>query len=447
MSDPALHSVRPGLPPNPPAGPVPGGNHNVGVWVAVFLALALAAAGFYYWHHRPSQPTAPAIPSASGTPSAGTASAYGGAGAGSGRRGGAGMGPTMVSTATATAGNIGIYVNALGVVTPLSSVSVNSRVAGQIVKLYYQEGQMVKAGDPLLDIDPQPNQAALLQAQGQLARDQAMLKDARLDLERYEQAFASNAIPRQQLDTQTALVEQDEGTVQLDQGLLDNARVQLAYCHLTAPISGRIGLRLVDEGNIVQANSTNLVVITQLQPISVIFNVAENDLPAIQKQARLGEKLVVDAFDAAQVKKLGTGTLETMDNQIDPATGTIRFRAVFTNEDESLFPNQFVNARLLVNTLTDVTLLPNTAIQRNADAAFVYLLDPADTNELKTITMQAITISTTDGMVSAVEGLDPGVVVVADNFNKLTNGAKVLVRKAGAGRGGGGRRSGGADLP
>jgi len=343
----------------------------------------------------------------------------------------------MVSTATATAGNIGIYVNALGVVTPLSSVSVNSRVAGQIVKLYYQEGQMVKAGDPLLDIDPQPNQAALLQAQGQLARDQAMLKDARLDLERYEQAFASNAIPRQQLDTQTALVEQDEGTVQLDQGLLDNARVQLAYCHLTAPISGRIGLRLVDEGNIVQANSTNLVVITQLQPISVIFNVAENDLPAIQKQARLGEKLVVDAFDAAQVKKLGTGTLETMDNQIDPATGTIRFRAVFTNEDESLFPNQFVNARLLVNTLTDVTLLPNTAIQRNADAAFVYLLDPADTNELKTITMQAITISTTDGMVSAVEGLDPGVVVVADNFNKLTNGAKVLVRKAGAGRGGG----------
>jgi multidrug efflux system membrane fusion protein len=449
MSDPAPHSVRPGLPPNLPPDPAPGGNQNSGVWVAVFLALALAAAGIYYLHNRPSAPTAPAAPSASGAPAAGSASGNGGAGAGSGRRGGAGMGPTMVSTATATAGNIGIYVNALGVVTPISTVGVNSRVAGQIVKIYYQEGQMVKAGDPLLDIDPKPNQAALLQAQGQLARDQAMLKDARLDLARYEQAFASNAIPRQQLDTQTALVEQDEGTVQLDQGLLDNAKVQLAYCHLTAPISGRVGLRLVDEGNIVQAGSSNLVVVTQLQPISVIFYVAEDDLPAIQKQMRLGKQLVVDAYDRAQVKKLATGTLATIDNQIDPATGTVKFRAVFTNEEEVLFPNQFVNARLLVNTLTDATLLPNTAIQRNADAAFVYLLDPDDTNELKTITLHPITINTTDGTVSALDGLDPGDVVVADNFNKLTDGAKVMVRKAGAGtgRGGGGRRSGGAGSP
>ena len=337
----------------------------------------------------------------------------------------------MVSTATAQQGNIGIYVNALGVVTPLNTVSVNSRVQGQIMKVNYQEGQLVHAGDPLVEIDPGPNQAALTQAEGQLARDTAQLEDARLDLERYQEAFASNAIPRQQLDTQVAVVHQDEGTVKLDQGQLDNAKVQLAYCYITAPISGRVGLRLVDAGNIVQANSTSpLLVITELQPITVIFNVAEDDLPQIQKQLRQGKQLVVDAFDRAQLKKLATGTLETLDNQIDPTTGTVKLKAVFTNDDESLFPNQFVNARLLVDTLTDVTLLPNTAIQRNADSAFVYLLDPGQTNELKTITMQIITVNTTDGTVSAVEGIDPGRVVVADNFNKLTDGAKVIVRKS-----------------
>ena len=336
----------------------------------------------------------------------------------------------MVSTATAQQGNIGIYVNALGVVTPLNTVSVNSRVQGQIMKVNYQEGQLVHAGDPLVEIDPGPNQAALTQAEGQLARDTAQLEDARLDLERYQEAFASNAIPRQQLDTQVAVVHQDEGTVKLDQGQLDNAKVQLAYCYITAPISGRVGLRLVDAGNIVQANSTSpLLVITELQPITVIFNVAEDDLPQIQKQLRQGKQLVVDAFDRAQLKKLATGTLATLDNQIDPTTGTVKLKAVFTNDDESLFPNQFVNARLLVDTLTDVTLLPNTAIQRNADSAFVYLLDPEQTNELKTITMRIITVNTTDGTVSAVEGINPGTVVVADNFNKLTDGAKVIVRK------------------
>ena len=337
----------------------------------------------------------------------------------------------MVSTATAQQGNIGIYVNALGVVTPLNTVSVNSRVQGQIMKVNYQEGQLVHAGDPLVEIDPGPNQAALTQAEGQLARDTAQLEDARLDLERYQEAFASNAIPRQQLDTQIAVVHQDEGTVKLDQGQLDNAKVQLAYCYITAPISGRVGLRLVDAGNIVQANSTSpLLVITELQPITVIFNVAEDELPQIQKQLRQGKQLVVDAFDRAQQKKLAAGTLETLDNQIDPTTGTVKLKAVFTNDDESLFPNQFVNARLLVDTLTDATLLPNTAIQRNADSAFVYLLDPEQTNELKTVSMQIITVNTTDGNVSAVEGIDPGKVVVADNFNKLTDGAKVIIRKA-----------------
>jgi multidrug efflux system membrane fusion protein len=373
-------------------------------------------------------------------------------------RGGGATGPAMVSTATAQSGDIGVYVNALGSVTPLNVVSVNSRIEGQITKISYEEGQFVKKGDPLLVIDPGPNQAALLQAQGQLERDSALLEDARLDLQRYQEAFASNAIPKQQLDTQVATVHQDEGTVKLDQGELDNAQVQLGYCYITAPIAGRTGLRLVDEGNIVQAGSTNLVVITQLQPISVIFDVAEDYLPQIEKQLRQGRKLVVDVFDRAMQNKLATGTLETLDNQINPTTGTVQFRAIFTNDDLSLFPNQFVNARLLVNTLSNVTLLPNTVIQRNSDSAFVYKIGPpqsdqtnqdqtaaqtmsdnstsagtastnaAPANHLASAMLTTITVGTTDGNVSEIEGIDPGTVVVADNFNKLTDGATVIVR-------------------
>jgi len=380
--------------------------------------ILLIAGIFIVWRHRTSSSTT-------------TASAGG--------RGGAGFGPLMVSTVKAQTGDIGIYVNALGVVTPLNTVSIVSRVQGQITKIYYQEGQTVNVGDPLVEIDPGPNQAALLQAEGQLARDMALLENARLDLERYQEAFASNAIPKQQLDTQVAAVHQDEGTVKVDQGLLDNAKVQLAYCHITAPISGRVGLRLVDLGNIVQANATNpLLVITELQPITVIFNVAEDDLPQIQKQLQAGNTLTVDAFDRAQTKKIATGTLLTLDNQIDPTTGTVKFKAVFTNDDESLFPNQFVNARLLVDTLEDATLLSNTVIQRNADSAFVYLIKPDQTGTNQTVAMQTITVGTTDGNVSSVEGIEPGTVVAADNFNKLSDGAKVTLRPAGGGAGKGG---------
>jgi len=397
---------------------VAGRSSHWGAWLVFLLLVILVAAGVVL-ARRGGQSGSAASPARSG-------------------RGGAGLGPIMVSTTKAQTGDIGIYVNGLGAVTPLNTVSVNSRVQGQLMKVCYQEGQMVHAGDPLLEIDPRPNQAALTQAEGQLARDTAMLEDARLDLERYQQAFASNAIPKQQLDTQVALVHQDEGTVQLDQGLLDNARVQLAYCHITSPISGRVGLRLVDEGNIVQEGSSNLVVVTELEPISVIFNVAENDLPPIQKQLRQGRQLVVDAFDAAQQNKLATGVLETLDNQVDPTTGMVRFRAIFTNEDESLFPNQFVNARLLVDTIKGATLLPNTAIQRNGDSAFVYLLEPDQTGANQTTRLQTITVGATDGTVSAVQGIDPGTVVAADNFNKLTDGAKVIVRPAGGGAGGNG---------
>jgi len=331
----------------------------------------------------------------------------------------------QVATAVAHSGDIGIYVNALGVVTPRNTVSVKSRVDGQLVKVNYQEGQMVRAGDPLVEIDPAPFQAALVQAEGQLARDTALLENARLDLERYKEAVAKNAVPKQQLDTQVATVHQFEGTVKLDQGQLDNARVQLAYCHIAAPVSGRVGLRLVDPGNIIHATDTNpMLVVTELQPITVIFNVAEDYLPQIQQQLRAGKTLAVDAFDRAQTKKLATGTLQTLDNEIDTTTGTLKLRAIFPNEDESLFPNQFVNARLLVDTLHNATLVPNTVVQRNADSAFVYLLKPD-----QTVAMQTITVGTTDGNASAVEGIAPGAVVAADNFNRLTDGAKVTVRK------------------
>jgi len=338
--------------------------------------------------------------------------------------GGAASRPVLVSTATAHQGDIGIYLNALGTVTPVYTDMVTSRVQGEITQVYYREGQMVRKGDPLIEIDPRPYQAALTQTEGQLAHDQAVLTEAKIDLERYKQALNRNAIAKQQYDDQEQVVLQDEGTVKNDEGQLANAKVNLVYTHITAPIAGRVGLRLVDPGNIVQANSTTvLVVITQLQPITVIFSIAEDQLPQIQQQLRKGKKLTVDAFDRAGSVKLASGTLLTLDNVIDPTTGTLKLKAIFNNSDNALFPSQFVNVKLLVDTQHDVTLVPTPAIQRNAQGAFVYVIKSDQTASMRTITP-----GTTDGSVTAVQGVEPQEVVAVNGFDKLLDGAKVTIR-------------------
>jgi len=331
--------------------------------------------------------------------------------------------PIPVLTATASKGEMGIYVEALGTVTPVYTVTVTSRVQGQIMQVYYREGQMVKKGDSLLEIDPRPYEAAVTQAEGQLAHDTALLNEARIDLDRYRTALSRNAIAQQQVYDQEQTVKQYEGTVQNDQGALDNAKVNLAYCHITAPIDGRVGLRLVDPGNIVQANSTTaLVVITQLQPITVIFSVAEDYLAEIEQQLRQGQKMKVDALDRTQEKTIATGTLLTIDNQVDTTTGTVKLKAIFDNHDNALFPSQFVNAKLLVKTEQNAILIPAPAIQRNSQQAFVYLIKD-DAASVKNITVGA-----SDGNFTAVEGLRPGDIVAINGFDKLQDGAKVEVR-------------------
>jgi len=333
-----------------------------------------------------------------------------------------------VSTGIAKLGDIDIFLDALGTVTPVYTVTVTSRVAGEMTQVSFREGQLVKKNDLLAIIDPRPYEAALLQAQGQLARDQALLKNARIDLSRYQKAYEQHAIPEQQLATQEALVEQYDGVVKLDEGNLAAAQVNVDYTRITSPIDGRVGLRSVDPGNIVQADgTTGLATITQLQPITVIFNIAEDDLSKVTEQVAAGRTLRVDALDRSLQHKLAEGTLLTLDNQINPATGTVRGRATFPNTKDELFPNQFVNARLLIKTLSQVDLVPSAAIQRNEAATFVYVVQADSTVQYRDVKVLA-----TEGESTAVTGVQPGEQLVTDGFDRLQAGTKIAVRAAAA---------------
>ena len=331
-----------------------------------------------------------------------------------------------VVAAMSRQGDMPVYLGGLGSVTAFNTVTVRSRVDGQIVKIAFTEGQLVKEGDLLVEIDPRPFQVMLESAEAQKARDQAMLQNALLDRERYKVLYEQQAIPKQQLDTQLSTVAQSEATIKSDQAMIDNAKLQLTYSKITSQLTGRIGLRLVDQGNIIHATDVNgLVVITQLQPIAVIFNIAEDNLPAVRKKMA-GGALHVDAYDRDLKKKLAQGTLLTIDNQIDQSTGTVRFKGQFANEDNSLFPNQFVNARLLLDTRRNAVIIPTAAIQRSPQSTFVYVIKPDNTAEVRNI------VSTlTEGDEAAVDsGLTAGESVVIDGVDKLQQGTKVSVRMA-----------------
>jgi membrane fusion protein, multidrug efflux system len=389
------------------ATPPPPSKKSYGwVWVIV-LCLAGGAAYFYYPKFFP------------GTTEAGSPGSKGN------DKGGGRAIPVVA--ALSRQGDMPVYLNGLGSVTAFNTVTVRSRVDGQIIKIAFTEGQLVKEGDLLIEIDPRPFQVMLEAAEAQKARDQAMLQNAMLDRERYKVLFGQEAIPKQTYDTQLATVAQIEATIKSDQSAIDNAKLQLVYSKITSPLTGRIGLRLVDQGNIVHATDTNgLVVITQLQPIAVIFNIAEDSLPAVRKKMQSGT-LRIDAYDRDLKKRLAQGHLLTIDNQIDQSTGTVKFKGQFENEDNSLFPNQFVNARLLLDMRHNTVIIPTAAIQRSPQSTFVYVVKPDNTAEVRTV------VSTlSEGDDAAVDsGLEPGESVVIDGVDKLQQGTKVSMRLVG----------------
>jgi membrane fusion protein, multidrug efflux system len=394
-------------------------------WLVVIAVLALG--GWYYRSARNASSSADAA--APGAPGKG--------------KGGFGAGNMAVPVVVATAqlGDLPVYFNGLGTVTAFNTVIVRSRVDGQLISIAFKEGQFVREGDLLAQIDPRPFQVQLAQALGQLAKDQAQRRDAEVNLERFKLLFKEGVIPQQQLDTQAALVGQFDGAIASDQSQIDNAKLQLTYSRITAPISGRIGLRLVDVGNIVHASDTNgLLVITQLQPISVIFSLPQDQLPDVNSKLRSGVQLVVDAYDRDDTAKIASGKLQTIDNQIDLTTGTYKLKSIFANSDNSLFPNQFVNVHLLVDTKHNLTIVPTAAIQRGPQGTYIYGVakDPANKDTIAKI--YPVTIAQTTGNSAGLSaGVNPGDMVVIDGQDKLQDGTKVNPSPAngsnGAGRG------------
>ena len=424
-----------------PVVPAPSKSRKRGLLWLVFLLIIVGVASYAVW--RAGQPNAGQGNQAKG-------GRGGGKGGGGGRFGGLGPVPVMVQKVGRS--SVPVYLNGLGNVTAYYTVVVKTRVDGQLMDIYFKEGDFVKQGQPLIDIDPRPYQVQLELAQATLARDTATLNNAKLDLERYKGAIASNAIPQQQLDTQAALVNQIEATIKQDTANVDSAKLNLTYAHITAPITGVVGLRLVDPGNIVHAGDQNgMIVITQLQPISVLFTIPEDSLPQVTQKLRAGARLPVDAFNRDNSKKLASGVLVTLDNQIDSTTGTSKLKAVFDNTDNALFPQQFVNIRLLVDTLTNQMTVPNVAVQNGQQGTFVYVVDDESKVHLKPVKVGV----TTDTISDILEGLSDADRVVIDGTDRLIEGATVRVRRPGeldnpagsdggqGGRGRGGKGKGG----
>jgi multidrug efflux system membrane fusion protein len=337
----------------------------------------------------------------------------------------AAAGPTPVVAEAAQTGDIDITLNALGTVTPLATVTVRTQISGQLTEVAFKEGQLVKKGDFLAQIDPRPYQAALEQAEGQLARDQGFLDQARVDLKRYETLAKTNAIPQQQYQDQIYIVKQYEGSVKSDQAQVDTQKLNITYCHIVSPVDGRVGLRLVDLGNYVQvSDNSGLVVITQLQPITVVFTVPEDNVAQIVRRLHANATLPVTAYDRSGTTKLATGTLTAIDSQIDTTTGTLKLKAQFANDDDSLFPNQFVNVKLLVDVLHGATVIPASAVQHGAPGTFVYLV-----NQDSTVTARPVTLGpSSNDRVAVQSGLSPGDRVVVDGADRLRDGAKVALR-------------------